>query len=118
MEINSYLKAAFAIACLAAGFISGCTYKQRELDRIKLDYSEQVQAGLQANRELEKRMNDNINVIANQYEAQKSVSDRTIESLRKELANVKKTHPLPDNCRLGNERMRIIKDAIDNANNP
>lgn len=118
MEINTYLKAAFCIACLIAGFMGGCSYKQRQLDKIKADYSEQVQAGLQANRDLEQRMADSTHAIATEYQKEKAASDRTIENLKKELANVKKNHPMPAVCRLDDDRMRIIKAAVDSANNP
>lgn len=118
MEINTYLKAAFCIACLAAGFMGGCSYKQRQLDQIKADYAEQVQAGLQANRDLEQRMADSTHAIATEYQKEKAASDKTIESLKKELANAKKNHPMPSNCNLDDNRMRIIKAAVDNANNP
>lgn len=116
MEINTYLKAAFCIACLIAGFLGGCSYKQRQLDQIKADYAEQVQAGLQANRDLEQRMADSTHAIATEYQAQKAQSDKTIEQLKKELANAKKNHPMPATCNLDADRMRIIKAAVDNAN--
>ena len=114
--VNTYVNAGIAIGILIAGFLGGCTYKQRELDRIKADYAEQVQAGLQANRELEKKLQTAVNDVAVQYQAQKAASDRTIESLKKELSNAKKNHPLPDTCRLDDDRMRIIKAAVDLAN--
>lgn len=114
--MNLYLKAAFCIACLIAGFMGGCSYKQRQLDKIKADYAEQVQAGLQANRDLEQRMADSTHAIATEYQAQKAASDRTIENLKKELANAKKNHPMPASCNLDDNRMRIIKAAVNHAN--
>lgn len=118
MEINTYLKAAFCISCVIAGFLGGCSYKQRELNRIKEDYAEQVQAGLQANRDLEQRMADSTHAIATEYQAQKAQSDKTIEQLKMELANAKKSNPMPAVCRLDDDRMRIIKAAVNHANNP
>ena len=117
MEFNAYLKAACCIACVIVGFLSGCTYKQRDLDRLKADYAEQVQAGLQANRDLERRMADSTHAIATEYQTQKAADDRTIEQLRKELKNAQKNHPLPAGCRLDADRLRIIKTAVDTANN-
>ena len=114
--MNLYLKAGIAIALLVVGFVVGALYKQRELNAVRADYAEQVNLGLQANRELEKRLQNEVNSVAVQYQQQKAASDKTIESLKKELANAKKTNPLPDTCRLGNERMRIIKAAVDTAN--
>lgn len=115
-NMNIYLKAGIAVALLIVGFIAGALYKQRELNAVRADYAEQVNLGLQANRELEKKLQTSVNDVAVQYQTQKAASDRTIESLKKELANAKKTNPLPDVCRLGNERMRIIKAAVDTAN--
>ena len=114
--MNIYWKAGICIVILIVGFVGGCSLKQRELDKIKSDYAEQVNLGLQANRELEKKLQTAVNDVAVQYQAQKAASDKTIESLKKELANAKKSHPLPDTCRLDDDRMRIIKAAIDNAN--
>lgn len=116
MELNAYLKAAFCISCVIAGFMGGCSYKQRQLDQIKADYAEQVQAGLQANRDLEQRMADSTHAIATEYQKEKAASDRTIENLKKELANAKKNHPLPASCNLDAERMRIIEAAVNHAN--
>lgn len=115
--MNIYWKAGICIALLIVGFISGALYKQRELNAVRADYAEQVNLGLQANRELEKKLQTSVNEVAVQYQSQKAASDKTIESLKKELANAKKNHPLPDSCRLGNDRMRIIKAAVDSANN-
>lgn len=116
--MNLYWKAGIALALLIVGFLGGCSYKQRELNRIKEDYAEQVQAGLQANRDLEQRMADSTHAIATEYQAQKAQSDKTIENLKKELANAKKNHPMPASCNLDADRMRIIKAAVDHANNP
>ena len=116
--MNIYWKAGIAIAILIVGFVGGCSLKQRELDKIKADYAEQVQAGLQANRDLEQRMADSTHAIASEYQAQKAASDKTIENLKKELANAKKNHPMPTSCNLDDDRMRIIKAAVDHANNP
>lgn len=113
--MNLYLKAGIAVALLIVGFIAGALYKQRELNAVRADYAEQVNLGLQANRELEKKLQTDVNDIAVQYQVQKAASDKTIESLKKELANAKKNHPLP--CRLDANRMRIIKAAVDTANN-
>lgn len=114
--MNVYLKAGICIALLVVGFIGGALYKQRELNAVRADYAEQVNLGLQANRELEKKLQTSVNEVAVQYQNQKSASDKTIESLKKELANAKKNHPLPDTCRLDADRMRIIKAAVDTAN--
>lgn len=116
--MNIYWKCGIAVALLIVGFISGALYKQRELNAVRADYAEQVNLGLQANRELEKKLQTDVNNIAVQYQNQKAASDKTIESLKKELANAKKNHPMPDSCRLGNDRMRIIKAAVSHANNP
>ena len=116
-NMNIYWKAGICIALLIVGFIAGALYKQRELNAVRADYAEQANLGLQANRELERRLQSEVNSVAVQYQNQKSASDKTIESLKKELANAKKNHPLPDSCRLGNDRMRIIKAAVDSANN-
>ena len=115
--MNIYWKAGICIALLIVGFITGALYKQRELNAVRADYAEQVNLRLQANRELERRLQSEVNSVAVQYQSQKSASDKTIESLKKELANAKKNHPMPDSCRLGNDRMRIIKAAVDSANN-
>ena len=112
--MNVYLKAGIAVALLVVGFIAGALYKQRELNAVRADYAEQVNLGLQANRELEKKLQESVNEVAVQYQSQKAASDKTIESLEKELANAKKNHPLP--CRLDADRMRIIKAAVDSAN--
>ena len=116
-NMNIYWKCGLAVLLLAVGFLGGCSYKQRELNQVMADYAEQVNLGLQANRELEKKLQTSVNEVAVQYQSQKAASDKTIESLKKELANAKKNHPLPDSCRLGNDRMRIIKAAVDSANN-
>ena len=116
-NMNIYWKAGICIALLIVGFIAGALYKQRELNAVRADYAEQVNLRLQANRELERRLQSEVNSVATLYQNQKSASDKTIESLKKELANAKKNHPLPDSCRLGNDRMRIIKAAVDSANN-
>lgn len=115
--MNIYWKAGICIALLVVGFIAGALYKQRELNAVRADYAEQVNLRLQANRELEKKLQTAVNDIAVQYQNQKAVSDKTIESLKKELANAKKTNPLPADCRLDADRMRIIKAAVDSANN-
>lgn len=115
--MNIYWKCGIAVALLIVGFLAGSLWKQRELNAVRADYAEQVNLGLQANRELERRLQNEVNSVAVQYQNQKAVSDKTIESLKKELANAKKNHPLPDSCRLGNDRMRIIKAAVDSANN-
>ena len=115
--MNIYWKAGICIALLVVGFIAGALYKQRELNAVRADYAEQANLGLQANRELERRLQREVNSVATLYQNQKSASDKAIESLKKELANAKKNHPLPDSCRLGNDRMRIIKAAVDSANN-
>lgn len=114
--MNIYLKAAFAIALLIAGFVGGCSYKQRELDSLKADYAEQVQAGLQANRELEQRIQVETNAIAAQYQQEKAETEKTIEQLRKELKDAQKKNPLPDNCRPDAERLRIVQQAVNAAN--
>ena len=116
--MNIYLKAGICIALLIVGFVGGCSLKQRELDKIKSDYAEQVNLGLQANRELEKKLQTAVNDVAVQYQQEKAASEKTIETLKRELANAKKSHPLPAVCNLDSERMRIIKAAVDNANNP
>ena len=116
-KMNLYWKCGIAVALLVVGFLSGSLWKQRELNQVRADYAEQVNLGLQANRELEKKLQTSVNEVAVQYQSQKAASDKTIESLKKELANAKKNHPLPDSCRLGNDRMRIIKAAVDSANN-
>ena len=115
--MNLYWKCGIAVALLVVGFIAGALYKQRELNAVRADYAEQVNLGLQANRELEKKLQTSVNEVAVQYQSQKAVSDKTIESLKKELANAKKTNPLPADCRLDADRMRIIKAAVDSANN-
>lgn len=115
--MNIYWKTGICIALLVVGFIAGALYKQRELNAARADYAEQVNLRLQANRELEKKLQTAVNDIAVQYQNQKAVSDKTIESLKKELANAKKTNPLPADCRLDADRMRIIKAAVDSANN-
>ena len=114
--VNTYVNAGIAIGILIAGFLGGCTYKQRELNQIKADYAEQVNLGLQANRELEKKLQTAVNDVAVQYQQEKAASEKTIETLKRELANAKKSHPLPAVCNLDSERMRIIKAAVDNAN--
>ena len=116
--MNLYWKCGIAVALLVVGFLAGSLWKQRELNQVRADYAEQANLGLQANRELERRLQREVNSVAVQYQNQKSASDKTIESLKKELANAKKNHPMPDSCRLGNDRMRIIKAAVDSANNP
>ena len=115
--MNLYWKCGIAVALLVVGFLAGILWKQRELNQVRADYAEQANLGLQANRELERRLQSEVNSVAVQYQSQKSASDKTIESLKKELANAKKNHPLPDSCRLGNDRRRIIKAAVDSANN-
>jgi len=114
--MNLYWKTGICIALLVVGFIAGALYKQRELNQVRADYAEQVNLGLQANRELEKKLQTSVNEVAVQYQQQKAASDKTIESLKKELANAKKNHPLPADCRLDADRMRIIKAAVDSAN--
>ena len=116
-NMNIYWKAGICIALLVVGFIAGALYKQRELNAVRADYAEQVNLGLQANRELERRLQNEVNSVAVQYQNHKAASDKTIESLKKELANAKKNHPLPDTCRLDADRMRIIKAAVSHANN-
>ena len=116
--MNIYWKCGIAVVLLVVGFLAGSLWKQRELNQVRADYAEQVNLGLQANRELERRLQSEVNSVAVQYQNQKSASDKTIESLKKELANAKKNHPMPDSCRLGNDRMRIIKAAVSHANNP
>ena len=115
--MNLYCKCGIAVVLLVVGFLIGSLWKQRELNQVRADYAEQANLGLQANRELERRLQSEVNSVAVQNQNQKSSSDKTIESLKKELANAKKNHPLPDSCRLGNDRMRIIKAAVDSANN-
>ena len=115
--MNLYWKCGIAVVLLVVGFLAGSLWKQRELNQVRADYAEQVNLGLQANRELERRLQSEVNSVAVQYQSHKSASDKTIESLKKELANAKKNHPMPDSCRLGNDRMRIIKAAVDSANN-
>ena len=117
-KMNLYWKCGIAVVLLVVGFLAGSLWKQRELNQVRADYAEQANLGLQANRELERRLQSEVNSVAVQYQNQKSASDKTIESLKKELANAKKNHPMPDSCRLGNDRMRIIKAAVDSANNP
>lgn len=112
--MNIYWKAGICIALLIVGFLGGCSYKQRELNQVRQDYAEQVNQALAENRELEKKMQTSVNDAAVQYQNQKAASDKTIEFLKKELANAKKNHPLP--CRLDADRMRIIKAAVSHAN--
>lgn len=116
--MNIYWKAGIAVALLIVGFLGGCSWKQRELNQIKDAYAEQVSQALAENRELEKKMQTSVNDAAAQYQKQKAESDKTIENLKKDLANAKKNHPLPDACRLDADRMRIIKAAVSHANNP
>ena len=114
--MNIYWKTGVAIALLVVGFLAGSLWKQRELNQVRADYAEQANLGLQANRELERRLQSEVNSVATLYQNQKSASDKTIESLKKELVNAKKNHPMPANCRLDADRMRIIKAATNHAN--
>ena len=114
--MNIYWKSGIAIAILIAGFLAGSLWKQRELNQVRQDYAEQVNQVLQTNRELEQKMQSETNAIATQYQQEKAVTDKTIEQLKKDLADAKKNHPMPDACRLDADRMRIIKAAVSTAN--
>ena len=87
MELNSYLKAAFCIACLIAGFLGGCSYKQRQLDQLKADYAEQVSKALEENRALEKKMQADADAITVKYNKEKKDAEKTIADLRTRIAN-------------------------------
>ena len=82
-----YIKAGIAIALLVVGFVGGCSHKQAELDRLKADYAAQVQAGLEANRQLEKRMQAEADILTQQYQKEKKDAQKTIDSLRSRIAS-------------------------------
>lgn len=85
--MSIYLKAGVCIALLAAGFLGGCSWKQRELSQLKADYVEQVQLALQENRNLEKRMQADADAITVKYQKEKKNAEKTIKDLRSRIAS-------------------------------
>lgn len=85
--MNVYWQAGIAIAVLMAGFVSGCSFKQRELDRIKDDYKEQVQLALQENRSLEKRMQADADAMTVKFQKEQKDAEKTINDLRSRIAD-------------------------------
>ena len=85
--MNVYWKAGIAIALLIVGFIGGCSFKQRDLDKLKADYAEQVSKALEENRALEKKMQDEADSITQKYQKEKKDAEKTISNLRSRIAS-------------------------------
>lgn len=85
--MNLSLKVGLCIALLVAGFLGGCSYKQRELNQLKADYAEQVQLALQENRNLEKRMQADADAMTVKYQKEQKNAEKTIKDLRSRIAS-------------------------------
>ena len=85
--MNVYWKAGIAMALLLVGFLGGCSFKQRELNQIKDAYAQQVADALQANRELEKKMQADADAITVKYQKEQKDAEKTIADLRSRIAS-------------------------------
>ncbi len=86
--LNSWLwKACLVLACFAAGLVFGLWVGNNRLERLKADYAAQVQAGLEANRQLERRLQNEADSLTQQYQKEKKDAEKTISDLRHRIAD-------------------------------
>ena len=85
--MNAYLRWGLALALALAGFAGGCSMKQAQLDRMQAEYTQKVNDALEANRQLERRMQADADAIALKYRKEQENAQKTIDSLRSRIAS-------------------------------
>lgn len=107
------VRVSIALICMIAGFLAGCIVTNW---RLSASYQQEKSEVVQANADHFADASKQINESAKDYVGKSEQLEKQIAELKKELAHAKKNRPLPVECRLDADRLRVLKDAVTAAN--
>lgn len=118
--MNIYWKIACAVALAVVAFVGGWKVNgyrmQTKIDTIQQEHDKAVAESEKALIDYKEKAAASVRQQAAQYQEKVASANKDIEQLKKDLRNASKKNPLPADCRLDSERMRIIKTATARAN--
>ena len=106
-------KIIIAIGVIAIAFSSGWIVNGW---RLSTDSTTEKLSAIQSNADHFRDATKKINDSANEYLGNSERLEKQIAELKKELAHAKKNRPLPVECRLDADRLRVLKDVVHTAN--
>ena len=106
-------KLLIAVVCTIVGFLWGWLFNGW---RLAADSTTEKLSAVQARADHFRDTTKKINDSANEYLGNSERLEKQIAELKKELAHAKKNRPLPVECRLDADRLRVLKDAVTAAN--
>lgn len=101
------------IACLIIGFVAGWLVNGW---RLSASSTTEKLSAVQANADHFRGVTKKVNTEAKQYLGNSEQLEKKIAELKRELANAKKNHPVPADCRPDDDRLRVLRDAVTAAN--
>lgn len=118
--MNTYWKASIALAAIIAAYLSGWYTNdiryQKQIAEIQQQHTQEKltleQQATAVRAQLEKTIID----TAAQYQAYQTQATQETAKLKQELKNAQKKNPLPADCCLDTDRLRIIQQAVHAAN--
>lgn len=118
--MNTYWKIGCVVAIVAIAFAGGW-YVNGSRMQARIEAMQRAQAEAIAESEAQvaaykEKASEAVNSQAMLYQEKVAAADKDIEKLKKELKDAKIRNPLPADCRLDPDRMRIIKTATAIAN--
>ena len=117
---NIYWKAGIALASILAAFIAGWTangYRmQSKIDQIERKHAEETAEDFRRIQQVNAGLLDRIKQSAEAYQEAEQKNAQETAKLKQELKNAQKKNPLPADCRLDADRLRIIQQAVSTAN--
>ena len=98
-----------AVLCFGAGWIVNGW-------RMSADSTTEKLSAVQAEADHFRDVSRKVNEAAAEHVSKTYKLEEKIKELQKELADAKKNRPLPVECRLDADRLRVLKDAVTAAN--
>lgn len=118
MSVKSQLYT--GIGCLAAGLLIGWTVNgyrmQSKMDELEKTYAESRAEASEYHQKVMQGLLQRIKDSAESYQVLEEKSAQETAKLKQELKDVKAKNPLPADCRLDADRLRIIQQAVRTAN--
>ncbi len=116
----NYIKLAVILAIFSTGACAGWfadhSIMSKKISAMQAEQAEIDKQKAEEAKALTEKLQSQMQESAKQYQKRVEAANTSIENLKKELQNVAKKNPMPANCRLDSDRMRIIQEAGRRAN--
>jgi len=118
--MSIYWKAVCAFGIAVVAFLAGWKINGNRMEKqvaaIQQEHAEELRIAEEKVQEKERQYVTAMNRQADEYQQAIQAHDSDMAKLKKELKNVQTKNPLPADCRIGSDRLRIIREAGNRAN--